>query len=63
MTPFVKEVQSAARKLYATLSKGWHDSYSVHSDIGAGGDRTAGIDSLAETIYIDLLSKFGQIDS
>ena len=63
MTPFVKEVQSAAYKLYAILSKGWHDSYSVHSDIGAGGDRTAGIDSLAETIYVDALSKFGQIDS
>ncbi|WOE70901.1 inositol monophosphatase family protein [Hydrogenimonas thermophila] len=63
MTPFVKEVQSAARKLYAILSKGWHYSYSVHSDIGAGGDRTAGIDSLAETIYIESLNKFGQIDS
>jgi len=63
LTPFVKDVQSAAKKLHATLSKGWNDSYSVHSKIGAGGDRTAGIDSLAETIYVDALSKYGQIDS
>lgn len=63
MTPFVKEVQSSARRIYEILSNGWQVSYSIHSDVGAGGDKTAGIDSLAESIYIESLSKFGQIDS
>jgi len=63
MTPFIKDVQSAVRKLNAILAKGWNSRYSIHSDVGAGGDKTAGIDSLAEAIYVDSLSKFGQIDS
>jgi myo-inositol-1(or 4)-monophosphatase len=63
MTPFVEAVMEAAQEIAAILREGWRSEFSDHDGIGAGGDETAGIDRLAERIYIDRLSGFGKIDS
>ncbi|WP_456451009.1 inositol monophosphatase family protein [Hydrogenimonas sp.] len=63
MTPFVKAVMEAADEIAAILREGWRREFSDHDGIGAGGDETAGIDRLAERIYIEKLSRFGKIDS
>ncbi len=63
MTPFVETTLIAAHEIAAILHDGWRQEFGDHGGIGAGGDRTAGIDTLAENIYIEKLSKFGKIDS
>ncbi|OQX73120.1 MAG: hypothetical protein B6D59_06560 [Campylobacteraceae bacterium 4484_4] len=63
MTPFVRSTIEAAQQISELLQKGWRREFGDHDDIGAGGDRTAGIDTLAESIYIERLSSFGMIDS
>lgn len=63
MTPFIRQTKKAAERIYRLLRQGWKESYGIKGSVGAGGDRTAGIDSLAESIYIEALSSFGRIDS
>ncbi len=63
MTPFIEATLVAAQELADILQSGWQEEFGLHSEIGAGGDKTAGIDTLAETVYVEKLSKFGQIDS
>ncbi|WP_457597623.1 inositol monophosphatase family protein [Hydrogenimonas sp.] len=63
MTPFVEAAKRAAEEIAAELRKGWRSEYADRSGIGAGGDETAGIDEMAEKIYIHHLSAFGRIDS
>jgi myo-inositol-1(or 4)-monophosphatase len=63
VTPFVETTLIAAHEIAAILHDGWRQEFGDHGGIGAGGDRTAGIDTLAENIYIEKLSKFGKIDS
>ena len=62
-SPFLEAVLDAARRIDALLKEGWHDRYGRKGSVGAGGDRTAAIDTLAEEIYIDRLSFLGAIDS
>ena len=63
MTPFVEAVAGAAREISGRLLEGWSPRYSRYFDIGAGGDRSAGIDRMAEAIYVEALGSFGTIDS
>ncbi|WP_353663032.1 inositol monophosphatase family protein [Hydrogenimonas sp. SS33] len=63
MTPFLQAIRTAAREIAAELEKGWRYAYAVKGEVGAGGDRSAGIDRLAEKIYIRHLAPFGAIDS
>ncbi|WP_201353612.1 inositol monophosphatase family protein [Hydrogenimonas urashimensis] len=63
MTPFIETTLIAAREIADVLQYGWRSEFAEHGDVGAGGDRTAGIDTLAERIYIEKLSGFGKIDS
>jgi len=63
MTDFVRTAIDAAKRLSDLLRHGWRTEYSEHGTVGAGGDRTAGIDTLAENLYIEALSRFGKIDS
>ena len=62
-SPFLEAVLDAARRIDALLNEGWHERYGQKGEVGAGGDRTARIDTLAEEIYIDRLSFLGAIDS
>ncbi len=59
----MQAVTEAAEKISDRLEKGWSAHYAEHFDMGAGGDMTAGIDKMAESIYVDYLEKFGTIDS
>jgi myo-inositol-1(or 4)-monophosphatase len=63
VTPFIETTLVAAQEIANILQNGWRREFANHGGIGAGGDRTAGIDTLAESIYIEKLSKFGTIDS
>ncbi|WP_456380800.1 inositol monophosphatase family protein [Hydrogenimonas sp.] len=63
MTPFIETTLIAAHEIANILRNGWQSEFGDYSEIGAGGDRTAGIDTLAERIYVEKLSKFGRIDS
>ena len=63
MTPFIRRTKEAAEQIYRLLRQGWKERYGLKGSVGAGGDRTAGIDSLAESIYVEALSSFGRIDS
>ncbi|BDY12323.1 inositol monophosphatase family protein [Hydrogenimonas cancrithermarum] len=63
MTDFVRAAIDAAKELSDLLQGGWRTEYAEYGTIGAGGDKTAGIDTLAENLYIERLSKFGKIDS
>ncbi len=63
MTPFVEAVAGAAREISDLLLEGWSPHYARHFEIGAGGDRSAGIDRMAESIYVEALGPFGTIDS
>lgn len=63
MTPFLQACTKAAVKIKKILIGGWRDEYGSRFEIGAGGDRTAGIDRVAEEIYIEVLGSFGEIDS
>ena len=63
MTDFVRAAIDAAKELSDLLQSGWRTEYAEHGTIGAGGDKTAGIDTLAENLYIERLSKYGKIDS
>ncbi len=63
MTPFVEAAAKAAEEISGRLLEGWRPQYARHFDIGAGGDRTAGIDRMAESIYVEALGSFGTIDS
>ncbi|BBG65374.1 putative fructose-1,6-bisphosphatase or related enzymes of inositol monophosphatase family [Hydrogenimonas sp.] len=63
MTPFVKAAVEAAEEISARLMEGWRSDYADHFEIGAGGDRTAGIDKMAESVYVEALGSFGLIDS
>jgi len=63
MTDFIRTAIEAAEEISELLQRGWRTEYADHSSIGAGGDRTAGVDTLAENIYIKHLSRFGKIDS
>ncbi len=63
MTPFVEAVIGAATEIYGRLRSGWVEEYGRHFGVGAGGDRTAGIDRMAESIYLEALSPFGAVDS
>ena len=63
MTPFVRAAKEAAESIAAILAEGWRSEFSHRDGIGAGGDETAGIDRLAERIYIEKLAPFGRIDS
>ena len=63
MTPFVEAVAGAAREISDLLLEGWSPHYARHCEIGAGGDRSAGIDRMAESIYVEALGPFGTIDS
>ncbi|WP_457595222.1 inositol monophosphatase family protein [Hydrogenimonas sp.] len=63
MTPFVQAVIGAAAEIYGRLQSGWLEEYGRHFDVGAGGDRTAGIDRMAESVYVEALGSFGAVDS
>ena len=63
MTPFVETVKRSAETIAAILEKGWRREFSDYDGVGAGGDETAGIDRLAEKIYVENLGRFGKIDS
>jgi len=63
VTPFVHAALKAAEQIADTLAKGWRTEYGEHGEIGAGGDRTAGVDRMAEEIFIDHLHPFGVVDS
>jgi len=63
LTPFVEATAKAAAAISERLCVGWRDEYTDHFEIGAGGDRTAGIDKMAEEIYVEALLPFGIIDS
>ncbi len=63
LTPFVTAASLAAAEISGRLFEGWQPQYAKHFDIGAGGDRTAGIDKMAEAVYVEALSSFGAIDS
>ncbi len=63
MTPFVEAAAGAAREISDRLLEGWSPHYARHFEIGAGGDRSAGIDRMAESIYVEALGPFGTIDS
>ena len=53
----------AAERIADRLNEGWLADYGRHYEIGAGGDRSAGIDKMAESLYVEALSGFGMIDS
>jgi myo-inositol-1(or 4)-monophosphatase len=63
MTPFIRTAIEAAISVRERLESGWRSEYAIHSERGAGGDMSAGVDILAENIYIEKLEKFGRIDS
>ncbi len=63
MTPFVKAAAEAAARISKRLGEGWLEEYASHYEIGAGGDRSAGIDKMAEALYVEALKGFGRIDS
>jgi len=60
---FIKQTIRANQKIYKILQKGMKESYFKEYEIGAGGDRSAKIDLLAEEIFVKKLSPFGKIIS
>jgi len=63
LTPFVEAAAGAAEEISDRLRDGWLPQYARYFEIGAGGDRSAGIDRMAESIYVEALAPFGTIDS
>ncbi|NCD12975.1 MAG: inositol monophosphatase [Epsilonproteobacteria bacterium] len=61
---FIEAVLRANEELYTLLHvKGLEASHHQAFDVGAGGDRSAGIDLEAEKIFIEHLLPFGEIFS
>ncbi len=63
MHPFVQASLEANRAIYALVCDGMKETLYEKSDIGAGGDRSSGIDLAAEAIFIEHLGDFGTIES
>ncbi len=63
MHPFVEASVAANEAIYALVRDGMRESLYRKSDIGAGGDRSSGIDLAAEAIFIEHLGKFGTVES
>lgn len=53
----------ANEEIYHKLKAGYDDSDFVERDIGAGGDRSSGLDLYAESVFVKYLGGFGRIES
>lgn len=60
---FTDAVINANIELFELIHRKLEDNYFIHTDIGAGGDRSSGIDLIAEEIFIRHLGEYGQIIS
>lgn len=61
---FVEAVKEANKKIYTLLQSGGLSDYHRQSfAVGAGGDRSSGIDLEAEKVFVEYLSPFGTIIS
>jgi len=63
MTYFLASCIKANEVIYQALSIPFPDSYLELGEIGAGGDRTSGLDKFAESVFVKHLSEYGQIES
>ncbi len=60
---FLNDAILANRLIYTEIRNGFRPQWQKEFEIGAGGDRSSGIDLFAEEIFIKYLSKYGKIDS
>ena len=60
---FLNDAILANRLIYTEIKSGYKSEWQKEFNIGAGGDRSSGIDLFAEEIFIKYLSKYGSIDS
>ncbi|WP_200762415.1 inositol monophosphatase family protein [Nitrosophilus alvini] len=63
MNAFLQSALKANRAIYKKISRTMDKSCYTYLKTGAGGDRSSGIDLLAEEIFTEHLSIFGQIVS
>jgi len=63
MQSFIRESIKAAQEVVMMLETNTDDEAYKPQEIGAGGDRSVGLDLMAEEIFIRRLGRFGQINS
>ncbi|MDF1882042.1 inositol monophosphatase [Sulfurimonas sp. MAG313] len=64
MKHFIRETIKACQEVVVMLENHKDDKAAYEpQDIGAGGDRSVGLDLMAEQIFMDRLDYFGQINS
>jgi myo-inositol-1(or 4)-monophosphatase len=63
MTDFIKACIKANEEISKVLQKGFDASWFEKTEVGAGGDVSSRLDLLAEEIFVEHLSSFGQIES
>jgi len=63
MQAFIRETIKACQEVVMMLESNTDEAAYAPQEIGAGGDRSVGLDLMAEQIFIDRLGRFGQINS
>ncbi len=63
MTHFLSACIQANEEIYLSLAQPYPESFFELGEVGAGGDRSSGLDLLAESIFVKHLEEYGQIES
>lgn len=63
MTAFLQACIEANRVIYQALQQGFDTQWYEKHDVGAGGDVSSALDLMAESVFVEYLSPFGEIES
>ena len=63
MQAFIRESIKACQEIVAMLESNTDEKDYAPQEIGAGGDRSVGLDLMAEAIFVKRLGRFGEISS